>query len=415
MQSIRHRTLDNGLHIITESINDVRTAAIEWTVPAGVATNEFDGDSVLLAELLYRGAGGLSAREHTDKLDNLGLRRDISCGVRLFKFRGLMLGSKVVEAIEPVADMLLRPALPSGGLEASRQLCLQALDSLEDNPSGLVGVSLNKLHHPPPFNRSTYGECKNIESATINRLKRVHDNSFRPSGSILSVAGSVDHDAICSEIQTHTDSWRGCVVEPSEASVPGRGVHYIEQDSSQVHIGLAFDAPQAVDSESILERIAISIFGGATSGRLFTEVRQKRSLCYSVHAAYQVARDHSTVRVHAGTTPKGATETIEVILDQLELLRNGISKEELSRAVTRLRAGTVMQGESTAARACALLGDQFTLGKTRTLQQRLDELSKVSLEGVNAYLQKRVFGSMTLVVLGPSGTEVDELRISGGA
>lgn len=413
MQSIRHQTLDNGLHIITESISNVRTAAIEWTVPAGVATNEFDGDSVLLAELLYRGAGGMSAREHTEKMDNLGLRRDISCGVRLFKFQGLMLGSRAVEAIEPIADMVLRPALPSEGLEASRQLCLQSLDSIEDNPSRLVSVTLNKLHYPPPFNRSTYGECKNIESATIDRLKNVHDNSFRPAGSIVSVAGDVEHDAICFEVQKHTEGWNGSACEPNETSAPVRGVHFIEQDSSQVHIGLAFDAPQAEDSNSLLEKIAISIFGGATSGRLFTEVRQKRSLCYSVHAAYRIARDHSSVRVHAGTTPQRATETIEVILDQLELLRNGVSKEELARAVTRLRAGTVMQGESTVARAGALLGDQFTLGDTRTLQQRLDELSTVTLDGVNAYLQKRVFGVMTLVVLGPNGTVVDEHRVSG--
>ena len=65
MQSIQHVTLDNGLHLITEHVPDVRTAALEWLVPAGVATNEHDGDSVLLTELMFRGAGGLSDKEHT--------------------------------------------------------------------------------------------------------------------------------------------------------------------------------------------------------------------------------------------------------------------------------------------------------------------------------------------------------------
>ena len=122
----------------------------------------------------------------------------------------------------------------------------------------------------------------------------------------------------------------------------------------------------------------MSIFGGVSSGRLFTEVRQKRSLCYSVHASYQSSKENATTRVHAGTTPERAAETIDVILDQLALLRKGITEEEFQRTATRLRAGTVMGGESTAARARSLLGDQYALGRTRTLQERLDELSTVT-------------------------------------
>ena len=176
---------------------------------------------------------------------------------------------------------------------------------------------------------------------------------------------------------------------------------------------MALDAPDAGETQSVLERVAVSIFGGATSGRLFTEVRQKRSLCYSVHASYQPTKENATVRIHAGTTPDRATETIDVILDQLALLQKGVTKEELDRTITRLRAGTVMGGESTAARASALLGDQYATGKTRTLENRLDELSSVSLDEVNAYLESRVIGAMTLVFLGPKALHIDESRILG--
>ncbi|MBC8523064.1 insulinase family protein [PVC group bacterium] len=411
MESVQHHTLDNGLLLITESIKDVRTAAIEWVVPAGVATNEYDGDSVLLTELSYRGAGGLCAREHTKKLDLLGVRRDITCGVRLLKLHGLMLGSKVCESMAPIADMLLRPSLQSDDLYASQQLCLQALDSLQDNPPKLVNIALNQHHNPAPFNRSTYGERNNIESATIERLQAVHQNSFCPCGSIISIAGDIDHEEIFSAVQEQTFNWSGENKDPVESAPATRGVHHIKQETSQVHIGLAFDGPQAVDEHSILEMIAVSIFGGATSGRLFTEVRQKRSLCYSVNASYQRARDNSSFRIHAGTTPKRASETVEVILDQLEVLRDGVTPEELSRTITRLRANTVMRGESTAARASALLGDQYAIGKTRTLQDRLDEISSVSLESVNSYLKNRQYGAMTMVLLGPEELEIDENRM----
>lgn len=415
MQSIRHTIFDNGLQLITESVRDVRTAAIEWLVCGGVATNEHDGDSVLLTELMFRGAGDLSDREHTQKLDHLGVRRNINCGVRLLKLQALCLGSRVHEAIEPVFNMFLCPKLPSAGLVPSQQLSLQALDSLQDNPPKLVGLGLNKHHFCEPFNRSTYGDRKSLETATIERIRSVYKSTVCPAGSIISIAGDVNHDEIIRSVEEQTKNWCGEGVVPTETASPSRGIHHIEQDTSQVHIGLALDAPDASETHSVLERVAVSIFGGATSGRLFTEVRQKRSLCYSVHASYQPTKENATVRIHAGTTPDRATETIDVILDQLALLQKGVTKEELDRTITRLRAGTVMGGESTAARASALLGDQYATGKTRTLENRLDELSSVSLDEVNAYLESRVIGAMTLVFLGPKALHIDERRILGGS
>ena len=414
MQSIQHTTFDNGLQLVTESVRDVRTVSIEWLVCGGVATNEHDGDSVLLTELMYRGAGDLSDREHTERLDHLGVRRNITCGVRLLKLHALCLGSKVQEAIGPVFDMFLCPKLPNEGLAPSQQLSFQALDSIQDNPPKLVNLAINEHHFSAPFNRSTYGTRSCLESATIERIRGVYKNSVCPKGSIVSIAGDIDHDTILQSVRSQTENWSGESLSPSNTSSPTRGIHHINQDTSQVHIGMALDAPNVADQNSILERIAVSIFGGATSGRLFTEVRQKRSLCYSVHASYQPSRENATVRIHAGTTPERAAETIDVILDQLAQLQNGVTKEEFDRTITRLRAGTVMSGESTAARAGALLGDQYAKGKTRTLKERLDELSAVSLDAVNEYLNKKVSGAMTLVFLGPKALEIDKNGVLSG-
>ena len=38
------------------------------------------------------------------------------------------------------------------------------------------------------------------------------------------------------------------------------------------------------------------------SARLFTEVREKRGLCYAVWASYQTFKDRASVVCYAGTT-----------------------------------------------------------------------------------------------------------------
>ena len=408
MSLVKQQKLDCGLQIVTEAIENVRTVAMNWAVPAGVAYNECDGDSVLLCELVQRGIRGYSSKQHNDSLDMLGVNRDISCGIEFFRVSGVMLGSALIDSLPLLGGYLLHPSLPENDVMACKNLCLQSIHSISDNPSLLSGIALNEHHLPSPFNRSSYGDASCIGSATVERLRNVHQDYFVPAGSILVLAGDVDHEAVVEQVQLLISGWGGTCHAAQETSVPNRGVHWIKQDSSQTHIGIAFDSPNASSENVLLESVAMAVFGGASSGRLFTHVRQRKSLCYSVSARYAASRDRSLTRIHAGTTPQRADETVRVCLEQLTKLRNGITKSEFDRTILRMKSRTVMGGESTTARANTLFGDQYSLGRVRTLTELLNEIDGVSLNAVNEWLDSRDFGQLTLVTLGPNEIVVDD-------
>ena len=412
MSNIKHHKFDCGLTIVTESISGIKTAALNWGVRSGVAYNKHDGDSVLLAELVQRGALGLSTKEHNDALDILGIKRQVSCGIEFFRVSGVMLSVHLAQGIPLLGGYLLKPELPENDLFACKSLVLQSIQSLADSPAHLASVSLNAHHLPAPFNRSSYGEIEAVESATIERLRNVYNTSFSPENSILVVAGDVDHNKIVDIVANTISSWDIPTSQSLKTGETGRGIHWVKQDSSQVHLGFAFDAPNASDSNAILEVVAMSVFGGATSGRLFTQVRQRRSLCYSVSAQFAPARSRSVVRIHAGTTPERAEETIRVCVEQLSELRKGITEDEFARTIQRLKSRTVMRGESTAARASALWSDQHSLGHTRSLADRLREIDEVSLKNVNNWLNNRTFGEMTLVYLGPNQIDLGDTLLN---
>ena len=412
MATIHEHQLDCGLTVVTESIPNAGTVAVNWGVRAGVAYNEHDGDSVLLAELVQRGTRALSAKEHNDALDMLGIKRQVSCGIEFFRISGVMLSSRLAQGIPLLSRYLLQPALPEKDLVACKSLVLQSIQSLSDNPAHLASVALNSHHLPCPFNRSAYGNASAVESATINRLRSVYRKLFSPVHSILVVAGDVDHEEVLKVITKTTESWGEAEGNTPAEGKPNRGIHWIQQDTSQVHLGIAFDAPNACEPNAILEAVAISVFGGATSGRLFTQVRQRRSLCYSVSAQYAPSRSRSVVRMQAGTTPERAEETIRVCIEQLSELQKGITQDEFARTIQRLKSRTVMRGESTAARANALWGDKYARNRTQSLAQRLQELDDVTLDSVNYWLKNRVFGTMTLVYLGPDEINLDEGLLS---
>ena len=408
MGDIQKHQFASGLTLITESISGVNTAALNWGVRAGVAHNAHDGDSVILAELVQRGALGLSAKEHNDALDMLGIKRQVSCGIEFFRVSGIMLGSRIMQGIPLLGGYLLQPELPENDLGACKSLVQQSIHSLKDSPAHLSAVALNTHHLPAPFNRSAYGDIEQVDSATIERIRGLYTQLFSPEDSILVVAGDVDHSQVLEVVENMISPWETSSNTPVETGPTDRGIHWISQDTSQVHLGFAFDAPNASDSEAILEAIAISVFGGATSGRLFTHVRQRRSLCYSVSAQFAPARSRSVVRMHAGTTPERAEETIRVCIEQLSALRDGITKDEFLRTIQRLKSRTVMHGESTSARSNTLWGDQYAIGKTKTLADRLQELDEVTHESVNEWLKNRDYGQLTLVYLGPDEIALED-------
>jgi predicted Zn-dependent peptidase len=404
MNGIVTTRLDCGLTLIVEPIVNVASAAISWLLPIGAATDPPDGDghAALLGEMIFRGAGGLSSREHSDALDRLGIERSSQVLTHHLRLGATLLGSRLDEALPLLVAMVREPALNADHLDAVRSLALQALDGLDDEPQHLVMLRVRAHHLPPPFNRHGYGERAVLQRATIDELRSAWRARCLPGGSILAVAGAVDPPRIASRLNQLLRGWTGQAAEPRPAAPARGGYSHLDHPTAQVHIGAAWTAPREADPHSMLERLAIGVLSGGTSARLFTEVRQKRSLCYSVGASYNAGRDYGVVSLYAGTTPERARQTLDVCLEEIERLRLGATADEFRRAVVGLKSHLVMQGESTAARAAALGYDFHRIGRARSLAEVAALVDAVTFDALTAYLASRRIGDITVASIGPA-------------
>jgi predicted Zn-dependent peptidase len=402
MSSIITRELDCGAALVVEPIPSVASVALNWLLPVGAATDASDGDGMaaMLGELVFRGAGDLDSRGHSDALDRLGVQRSSQVLTHHLRLTATLVGDRLRATLPLLANMVVRPALPADALEAVRSLCLQALDGLDDDPQQLVMLHLRERHLPRPFHRHGYGDRSVLERCAIEPLRASWAQRCRPGGSILAAAGAVDPDALTGQLNELLAGWTGSSPPTVESGRPPRGHTHMAQDTAQMHLGLAYDAPREADPESMRERLGVGVLSGGTSARLFTEVRQKRSLCYSVGASYGAGRDYGVVTLYAGTTPERAQETLDVCSAEIERLKAGVTAEELDRTVVGLKSRLVMQGESTAARAAAIGSDHFRLGRARSLDELVDEIDAVTLGALNDYLSTRQFGEMTAASVG---------------
>ena len=113
------------------------------------------------------------------------------------------------------------------------------------------------------------------------------------------------------------------------------------------------------------------------SSRLFTEVREKRGLCYTVFATCHTLKDKASVICYSGTSSERAQETLDVIVEQLQLMSEGIHEDELRRLKVQIRSGMVMQQESCRSRAGSIARDWSHLGRVRLLDEINDAINSL--------------------------------------
>ncbi|HEV2293266.1 MAG TPA: pitrilysin family protein [Tepidisphaeraceae bacterium] len=405
-------TFSNGLTLLGERMPGMQSAAMTLLLPAGSATDPVDrlGSATVLSDLVLRGAGSRDSKQLTDYLDKLGLQRSSSVGVHHSRFACAGLSERVMEGLGAYADIVRRPHLPQPGFEAARDLALQSLAGLDDEPRQKLLIKLREWHLPSPYGRSSMGKKDNLEKLTLALAKADHAQRYHADGSILAVAGNIDFHEIQDEVQKHFGSWNGRTQDDIKVMPPPGNFHHEEQPSEQTHIGIAYPSIPETHEDYYTVRLAVEILSGGMSGRLFTEVREKRGLCYSVWAGYSSLKGQGSILGYAGTSNDRAQATLECLMTEVQRLSDGVTEAELDRAKTGLKASTIMSGESTSSRAGTIAHDYFMRGRIRTLDEIKSAIDAVTVDRVNAYLKQNTPGPFTIVTVGPKELQLADLR-----
>lgn len=409
MPEIATITTSCGMPLLIEPMAGVTSAAVTWLLPIGASSEPESrrGLSALLSEVVMRGAGTLDSRAQADAFDHLGAVRSADAGGVYLRLNATLLGSRIGAGLSLLADIVLRPRMEAEALEPARELALQSLAGLRDNPQERAAVMLSQRFNPLPLNRSPLGTEAGLRAVTQGDLRAAWAARAVPRGSILAIAGDVNPQRVADHVNTLLSNWRGTADAPALTSNPHAGtMHHIADESSQVQIFVAHGAPRERDPASTLEKLATAVLSGGPASRLFSEVREKRALCYSVSAGYSPERDFGRVTAFVGTTPDKAQQSLEVLASELARLRTGagaVTREEFARAVVNHKTSLVFSGESTGARAAALAGDYHRLGRARSLDEIAAAIDAVTLDDLNAHLAATPLGPLTIVTLGPKG------------
>ncbi|MCB9988127.1 MAG: insulinase family protein [Rhodospirillales bacterium] len=404
--STKLTTLPSGLRVITDTVKTVESAVIGVWVDVGTRYEDMrhNGVAHMVEHMMFKGTPTRSARDIAEQIENVGGSMNAYTSHEVTAYHMHVLKEDVGMALDMLADMLQRPAMPEDEIERERDVILQEIGMKRDAPDDYVFDLWQQVAFPgQPLGAPILGTAEIVANMGRDTLMDYVRTFYTPGRMVISAAGNVDHEALVAQVEKHfTALPADTEATASKARYEG-GEARQEKDMEQSHIVLGFEGlPHGHDDYYAAVALAI-ILGGGFSSRLHHEIREKRGLVYSVYGFHNSYRDVGEMIVYAGTGPDKLPELVPVLCDELTAMRNFTAGDELDRAKAMLKASLLMAQESMMGRANRQVKHLFGSGTVVDIVERRQKIEAVTIDDVGRVAQK-IFGSKpALAALGPLG------------
>ncbi len=414
------RRLANGLNLITLRRGAVPLVGLRLAFPSGSAQAgpRQSGLAELAAELLRRGARGLSARRIDESFEALGT--DLGVGV---DDDSTALGLTIPSTrLGPALELLLRladePVYPEGELRSQRQRTLAAIRSRLDEAADVAERALHlELFRGHPYERPIEGWSRDVARLRRPDVVGFHRRHFCATGACLIAAGGVpaDIEAQLSRAGSRLGSGgSGAAVGPVPTLTGSRVLIVDKPDATQTQLRIA--GPGISSDNPSLPACALGnvVLGGGFSSRLVNEVRVERGLAYGISSSFHSNRAGGLFVIRSSTRTEEAGSLVQVALDELERLRaEGPTDAEVTQASAYLRGNFAMANE-TGEQVAATLASAFLQGFGSDWLEKFPRLlSALSRAEVGAALQRYLPGPRRIIAVGPARKLTKALRKFG--
>ncbi len=376
-------TLPSGVRVVTERMPSVRSVALGFWIGAGsvIESEEQAGISHLLEHMLFRGTERYASQEIDQIFDAMGAELNAGTDKESTSLYTRTLDGHLEKAFDVMADMVWRPRF--GELEAEREVVLEEIAMYEDDPQDkvfdLLGGAVYDTH---PLGRAVIGRAEVVGATTREQLSAFHAERYAPSRIVISAAGSVDHDALVA-MASAADPGGGGAAPKTELPAPSfqPRVRFARKDTEQYHLCLGGPGLARDDERRFTLRVLDTVLGGASSSRLFQEVRERRGLAYSVFSFANLHAHSGDIGLYVGTRPENLAEAASVLASELERFASEpATAQELDRSRENAKGRMALSLESTGARMGRLGGSLLNDLPILSVEEIMQRIDAVNLE-----------------------------------
>jgi zinc protease len=362
-----------------------------------------------LAGLLTKGCGALSAADVAREVDSLAGGLDGFSGRNTFGLRAEFPARHFDRGLELFAACLQSPSLAEKEIKRERELTLDEIAARDDNLAGLAFDLFTATLYPShPYRLPLLGTRKSVASFRRAQLKAHLERWFTPERMVLSVVGDVDTERVVEQVKALLAGRAPSGEAPAKPSLPldpppeRPRLASKHRARAQAHLVLGFPGARLADRDRHALEVLTALLTGQ-GGRLFVELRDRRSLAYSLSGFSLEGIEPGYLAFYLGVDPARAAEARDALLQALEPLRRGpVPAEELERARRYLVGTQAISLQRTSARAAAMaFSELYGLGHLAHTEYA-ERIQKVTAEDVLRVARKYLrLEAYTLAVVGP--------------
>jgi predicted Zn-dependent peptidase len=403
--SVRVSKLDNGVQIITHSMEHLESASISVWVKAGSRNEKADEHGVahFLEHMAFKGTRSRSAAQIADQIESVGGDVNAATSIETTSYYARILRDDVELGLDILSDILKNSLFDESEVQREQHVILQEIGATKDSPDDQVFEEFIAIaFQNQAIGRPILGTPETVKSFTANHMRDYLDQHYCGPQMVIAGAGALDHVAFVKMCEDRFGSFADKVDQPPEAASYIGGEKIIEKDTQEANIILGFPGRAYHVRDYYASQLLAQIMGGGMSSRLFQEIREKHGLCYSIYAFHWGFSDTGIFGIHAATGQEDIPELMQLIVQELVRVSQDITEHELDRARAQVRASLLMSLESPAARAGQIARQLLLFGRPVTNEELMERLNALTPERLMD-LAARTFSAqnMTLTALGP--------------
>ncbi|ANF31109.1 zinc protease [Leifsonia xyli] len=399
---VRRTILPSGVRVLSEQVPGARSATLGYWVAVG-SRDEHEGEpghpgtlgsTHFLEHLLFKGTRSRTALDIAVSFDSVGGEHNAMTAKEYTCYYAKVQDRDLAMAVEVIGDMLTSSVLDPAEFENERGVILEELSMAEDDPGDVANERMfQAVLGGHPLGRPIGGRPDTIHAATRDGVWEHYRANYRPQDLVVTAAGAVDHDLLVAGVErallsagwdldlaaTPVGRRTGGAAEISR----GSAVVTVQRPTEQANVFVGMPGIVATDPRRTTMSVLNSILGGGMSSRLFQEVRERRGLAYAVYSFSGSYSDAGVFGLYAGCAPAKARQVTELMLDELRRLgSDGVTADELRRAVGQLSGGAALALEDSDTRMSRLGRAEITLGEFADLDESLRRLHLVTVDDV---------------------------------
>ncbi|HWV47235.1 MAG TPA: pitrilysin family protein, partial [Nitrospira sp.] len=381
----RKLVLDNGIRLVTEQIPTLKSVTVGIWVNAGSRDESpaEAGYSHFVEHMFFKGTGTRSATDISREIDALGGEMNAFTTRETTTFYVKVLDQHLPKALDLLSDLFLRSRLGRKEIEKEKQVVLEEIRMVQDDPEDLVQELHAKVvmgRHP--LSRPILGRESTIIRISRQNLLEYIDSHYRPEEIVVAIAGNFDHRQL---EKTMTRTFGG--YRKSSSGIPRKrwppellgGAMMKQKSLEQVHLCVGFESVAAGHKDRYAVYALNAVLGGSVSSRLFQEIREKRGLSYSIYSFLSGYSDSGTITVYAGIRAREVERVLDLVYREIrKLARHGIDGHELKRTKDQMKGSLMLSLESSHSRMNKLAKDELIAGTHTTLEDLIAEIDGVT-------------------------------------